>query len=67
MALEYNLSFPSGARMLSLAWHAERKPSSGLLDIFRHALLNRSRWRNPSSSDAVVPPTWMQGATAAAP
>lgn len=29
--------------MLSLAWHAEREPRSGLLDIFSHALLSRPR------------------------
>lgn len=52
MAFQHNLQFPSGALMLSFAWHAECEPSSGLLDIFSHALLSRSCERNLSGSDA---------------
>lgn len=62
MALQHNLRFPSGALMLSFAWHAEREPSSGLLDIFSHALLSRSCERNLSGSDAAAPPAWLQRA-----
>lgn len=50
--------------MLSLAWHAEREPSSGLLDIFSHALLSRSCERNLSRSDAAAPPAWTRRAIA---
>lgn len=67
MALQHNLRFPSGAPMLSFAWHAERQPSSGLLDIFSHALLSRSCERNLSGGDAAAAPAWMQGALAAVP
>lgn len=67
MALQHNLRFPFGALMLSFAWHAEREPSSGLLDIFSHALLSRSCERNLSGSDAAARPAWMQGALAAVP
>lgn len=66
MALQHNLWFPSGAPMLSFAWHAEHEPSSGLLDIFSHALVSRSCERNLSGSDAAVPPAWMQTALTAA-
>lgn len=59
MALQHNLWFPSGAPMLSFAWHAEHEPSSGLLDIFSHALVSRSFERNLSGSDAAAPPAWM--------
>jgi len=64
---QYNLRFLAGAPMLSFAWHAERKPSSGLLDIFRHALLNRSCSRNLSSSYAAAPAAGTRRAVAAAP